>query len=250
MPAFRKSGSFVRFRVEGSIPKPDSDELLEALLEERFRTIENAASEETSVGWVSPGDPSGNDFIREEIAHGDVARLRVRVDRKKLPASWLGIYLAAEVRARDGQKISARERKEIKGDIAEKLLPRILPSVAFVDLIYDSKSKQVVMFGTSTAMAGEIAKLFLRSFDARLVEADPTTCALGAKLTPEQEDALGRAKPIELKQAQKNGVAKPAVTSRASSSNDDRTANTTTGRDDDAHDATSGNQEIEAGAEA
>ena len=55
---FRRSGSFACYFVEGSTPDPRSQEFLDALAEHRFRTIENAAAEQTSAGWVTSGDPS------------------------------------------------------------------------------------------------------------------------------------------------------------------------------------------------
>lgn len=198
MGRFKKSGSFTRFYVEGSMPSVHGDSFLMELAKHRFRTIENAASEETSVGWVCPSDPSGGNFVREEILLDPHVRLRIRMDKKKLPATWLSIYLDAEVKARHGRKISAKERKEIKEDIADKLLPRILPSVAFLDLFYDPKESVLYLFSTSMGAKEECMKLWNHTFGARLVEAGPLDLAFHLSLPQEQKEWLDKVSPMPL----------------------------------------------------
>lgn len=199
MPPFRKGGSFVRFSVEGDVPPPGDDAFYVALAEQRFRSIENAASEETSAGWVSPGDPSGQDFVRDEIWLDSVARLRMRIDRKRLPPAWLSIYLLAELRARGDRPVSARERKEIKADIEDKLLPRLLPTVQFVDVVYVPASRTVLLFATSGNVMAECGKLFFRTFGAQLVAAEPTNLAMRSGLGDERLRALEQIAPFTLK---------------------------------------------------
>lgn len=198
MTRFRKGGSFVRFFVDGKGAAPESDEFLLKLTEQRFRTIENSASEETSIGWVSPSDPSGQDFLRDEIVSPPFVRLRMRIDRKKLPRAWLAIWLSAEIRARGGSAFGARERKDIKADIADKVLPRVLPSVQFVDVVWLPTSRTVLLFSTAQTVAAECAKLFLRTWGVRLVEADPTSLAFRTELDPDAVRRLEEAEPFRL----------------------------------------------------
>ena len=186
MPPFRKSGSFVRFFVDGELPAIESDEFLVGLAQQRFRTIEGAASEETSAGWVCPSDPSGDDFLREELVCDDFARLRIRIDKKKLPPVWLKIYMDAEIKARGGKRPSAKERKEIKEDIADKLLPRMLPSVAFLDVLYSPRERIVYLFSSSQSAREACQKLFFMSFNVRLKEAGPFESAFRLGLPAEQ----------------------------------------------------------------
>ncbi len=198
MPPFRKSGSFVRFYVEGDLPRPESPEFLAALAKRRFRTIENAASEESSFGWVCPSDPSGDNFLREEICCDPYARLRIRVDKKKIPAAWLRIYLDAEVKARGGKRLTAKERKEAKEDIADKLLPRVLPSVQFLDVLYDPNRRAAYLFSSSQAAKECCALLFYETFATRLVEGEPFETATRLKLPQEQVAYLEKVAPLPI----------------------------------------------------
>ncbi len=217
MPRFKKSGSFTRFYVEGTMPSVNGESFLLELAKHRFRTIENAASEETSVGWVCPSDPSGGNFMNEEIFLDPHVRLRIRMDKKKLPAAWLSIYLDAELKARDGRKISAKERKEIKEDIADKLLPRILPSVVFLDLFYDPKENTLFLFSTSLGAKEECMKLWNHTFGARLVEAGPLDLAFRLPLPQEQKAWLDKVAPMPLVAPSVDGRPGPArITDEAS----------------------------------
>ncbi|MEZ5989935.1 MAG: recombination-associated protein RdgC [Planctomycetota bacterium] len=196
MPRFRKSGSFTRCHVEGPMPKPGDEALVVALAKQRFRSIENAASEEHSVGWVSPGDATGGSFLVDEILLDPHVRLRVRLDRKRLPRVWVQIHLDSALRAREGRPPSAKERKELKDEIASRLLPRVLPSVGFVDLFWDPKEGEVYVFTTSRAGLEAVQKLWHQSFGSRLVETTPLELAFRAGLGKERLKRLERLAPV------------------------------------------------------
>ena len=98
MPSIRRSGGAVLFFYEGKLPAPDEDAFSAALQNRRFRTIEDAASEEISAGWITPVDPTGDSFAQEDMDAGAAVWLRVRIDKKQLPRKWLQIHrdVAAE----------------------------------------------------------------------------------------------------------------------------------------------------------
>lgn len=215
MSRFRKSGSFVRFFVEGIVPQKDSDGFFVAVAKHRFKSIENAASEETSIGWACPSDPSGQNFLKEQILQDDYVRLRIRLDKKKLPGSWLGIYMDAEIKALGAKRIKPEERKAIKADIAEKLLPRILPSVRFIDFIYDEKKKIAYLFSSARSVREECQLLFFKTFKAKLVEARPLEVARRLRLSADQLRYLDKISPLPF--VKPAPLAKPKQYERVSS---------------------------------
>lgn len=184
---FRRSGSFVAFFVDGRMPDPRSAAFTEALAGQRFRSIESAASEEVSIGWVTSGDPTGDSFELEDIDLDRGLWLQVRTDKKKLPAVWVRIRRAQAERSA-GRKLSARERKELKEALMDELLPRILPSVGLTDVLFEPKSGLLLLFGTSTALKDEFQKLWFRTFACNLVECEPHSLAQRSGL---DRDALG-----------------------------------------------------------
>lgn len=195
MVAIRKSGGVVPYFWQGKILDPRDDEFAEALSTRRFRTIENSASEEVSIGWVTPADPTGDSFTCEDLDGGIGTWLRFRMDKKSMPMRWLQIYRDAAEKAR-GRKLSAKERRELKDDLMDKLLPRVLPSVNLVDALLFHDRKTVLLFATSKSARETFGKLFFETFTVQLESGDPLQSGLRADLSPEQKHALERLEPI------------------------------------------------------
>ncbi|MEO6596315.1 MAG: recombination-associated protein RdgC [Planctomycetota bacterium] len=195
MAAIRRSGGVVAFFWPGKILDPQQAEFAEALANRRFRTIENAASEEVSVGWVTPADPTGDSFALEDLDGGVGTWLRFRIDKKKLPMKWLQIHRDAAEKAR-GKKLSARERRELKDDLTEKLLPRVLPTINLVDALLFYERKTLLLFATSKSACEAFGKLFFETFTMPLERGNPLRCGLQAKLGDELTYALERVDPV------------------------------------------------------
>jgi hypothetical protein len=195
MAAIRKSGGVVPFFWQGKILDPRDDAFAEALSPQRFRTIENAASEETSIGWVTPADPTGDSFAIEDLDGGIGTWLRFRIDKKSMPMKWLQIHRDAAEKAR-GKKLSAKERRELKEDLMDQLLPRVLPTITLVDALLFHERKTVLLFATSKSAKEAFAKLFFETFTVQLETADPLQSGLRSDLNPDQKHALERLEPI------------------------------------------------------
>ena len=195
MPSIRRSGGAVYFFWDGKLPNPGDEAFAEALQKRRFRTIEDAASEEISSGWVTPVDPTGDSFAAEDMDAGNGAWLRIRIDKKQLPRKWLQIHRDVAEKAK-GKKLSAKERRELKDDLMDKLLPRVLPTINMVDALLYHERKTVVLLNTSKAVGETFQKLFFESFQLPLEAADPLTIGRRGGIDAESQRALERAEPI------------------------------------------------------
>lgn len=158
----RRGGSAVAMTWD---PKHDPADagFLELLRSKRFLSIERAASEETSIGWVTPGDPTGDTFELEDLDAGGCWWLRFRMDAKKLPASKLQMEITAHERTR-GKRLSARERRELKDHLHEQLLPGILPRTTFVDVVLSSDRKRALVLSSSKKAREAFTELVNGSF--------------------------------------------------------------------------------------
>jgi DNA recombination-dependent growth factor C len=200
--SIRKSGAFAAYAWDRKIADPRDQEFADALAIRRFRTIENAASEEISAGWVTPEDPTGNSFALEDLDGGAGTWLRFRTDTKKLPIAWLQQHRAAAEKAR-GKKLSARERRELKDDLMEKLLPRVLPTTRNTDALLFHDRRLVLVFAGGKSARDVFTKLFFESFGVPLMPLGPLQLALQvadkaahdaiAKLEPTKWPAARRA---------------------------------------------------------
>jgi len=202
MATIKKSGSFVAFHWDGAIADPHAQPFADAMAARRFRTIENAASEEVSIGWVTPADPTGDSFALEDLEGGAGTWLRFRMDKKTMPKKWLQIHRDAAEKAR-GKKLSARERRELKDDLMEKMLPRVLPSITLVDALLFHDKRTVLLFATSKAAREAFGKLFLESFGTPLERSNPLQAGLRAGLDDETRYALEHCEPVRWPNAQR-----------------------------------------------
>jgi DNA recombination-dependent growth factor C len=186
------------------VPEATDPSFAAALKKQRFRTIEDAASEETSAGWVSPTDPTGETYDPEQMVFEDACWLRMRTDKKSLPARWVSIYRSVAEHSA-GRKLTARERRDLKQDLMQKLLPRILPTVQFVDAVWYPTPKKLLLLATSTAVRENFQRLFETSFEARMHAAGPLGLAVHGSLTKAQKDYLRQVAPIRWPSAGRDG---------------------------------------------
>lgn len=189
----RKSGSYVAMQwTDGAMPHPQDQAFRDALAQHRFRTIENAASEEVSIGWITPGDPTGDTHDIEDMAAvGLVAWLRVRLDKKALPKAWVQIRMD-EARRAKGKPLTSRERRELKDELASEWLPGIKPTVTGLDALLLHERKTVLMFSSSKSAREAFATLWHTTFNVELDMVGPY--ALARRLGFEG-DALDKVEP-------------------------------------------------------
>lgn len=185
----RRGGSMTPFTWSGKLLDPRDAAFAEALAKLRFRTIENAASEEVSCGWVTPEDPSGDSFALEDMDGGPATWLRVRCDAKKLPKHLVAQHLAAAARAK-GRRLSARERRELKDDLAEKYLPRVIPTSTNIDALLFLDRRLVLLFSAAKGARETFGKLWFETFTVPLESLDPRALALRAGGAVEAVDKL------------------------------------------------------------
>ncbi len=209
MGALRRSGGVAAYYWQGKIADPRDEAFAAALAERRFRSIENAASEEVSVGWVTPGDPTGDSFALEDLDGGVGTWLRFRVDKKAMPMRWLQIHRDAAEKAR-GKRLSARERRELKDDLMDQLLPRVLPTIQLVDALLFHERRTVLLFATGKGQREAFGKLFFETFTVPLEPADPLRRGFDAGLGAEARHALERAEPVRWPDARRRPAAAPA----------------------------------------
>jgi hypothetical protein len=195
MAAIRRSGGIVAWFWSGRLPSPDGEAFARALQNRRFRSIEDAASEEVSIGWVTPADPTGDSFDTADMASGPGTWLRMRLDKKALPKTWLQIHRDGAEKAR-GKRMSGKERRELRDELMSRLLPRVLPTVRLIDALLLPDRKAVLLFATGKGLCEAFSKLFFTTFSLPLVQADPYQMAHRAGLADEALAALERLQPV------------------------------------------------------
>ena len=184
----RRGGSAVAF-TWSQAADPSAAKFCDQLAAHRFRSIERAASEESSAGWVTPGDPTGDSFDLDDLVAGGHWWLRIRVDAKKFPASKLQMEIAAHERTR-GKRLSARDRRELKDHLHEQMLPGILPRTQFVDALVHRELRSALLLSTSKAARETFGKLMKEAFGV-----EPRLQTSGESALGEHGDQIGKLQP-------------------------------------------------------
>ena len=175
--AIRPSGSFRRYLVPGVRPAPTDESLYEELRENRFRSIDDAPIADPSVGWVSTGTFSSTDFRPETVFLGPVARLRMRVDRKRLPSNAVKVRLAEAVNEMGG-KVARSAKNELKLEIEKELLSRTVPATALFEVYWRPREEMLLFSSTSAQAHDQFSNLFRHTFGVAPQPASPTPTAL------------------------------------------------------------------------
>ncbi len=199
MIRFRRSGSFVRWFVEGKPADVSDTSLLDALRRERFRPIDDSATDEESVGWVTREDPSGGRFDPEDVIHDRFLVFALRVDRKRIPATLLRIHARADLRSaggRNGKPLGRAQKKEILEETRRKLMARALPSVSLTDCVWSCRRGVLSVFATGAGTLDRAARHFRATFERSLVLATPGAIAERRKLPDALRKRLGEVSPV------------------------------------------------------
>jgi hypothetical protein len=171
--------SYRRFRVEGRLPSPASDEFSRRLRDRCFRPI--GPGEERAYGWVAADNLLVTDFDAAALVRGERAVFALRIDRRRVDAKLLRAHLDLAVRAhlaasRDaGQpaRIAREERVRMRREIQEDLLRQASPSVAAHTVVLDLRTRTLTFLCLARPAADVLRALFQDTFDAQLVPLTP-----------------------------------------------------------------------------
>ncbi len=175
----RISGSYRRYLVADLRPSPDDVAFYETIRENRFRSIDEQAVAEPSIGWVTADTFSSSDFRPETVFLGRTVRLRMRVDVKKVPSNAIRVRLA-EALDQMGGRIARSARAQLREEIEKELLGRSVPATAVFDALWRPDDESLLFSSTSNAAHDRFTTLFRETFGVTPVPASPTP--LGEKV--------------------------------------------------------------------
>jgi hypothetical protein len=104
-----------------------------------------------------------------------------------------------------GRRLSVRERRELKVGLLESLLPRVLPAVKLVDVLFLPEQRRILSFGTSKPFREELQKLVFRTFAVQLVPLDAETLARRVGLDRAALARLDEVSPVPWPRAERRG---------------------------------------------
>ena len=197
------SGSYRRYLVVPGAcersPDPLERGLEKAIFEKRFRSIDRAASEIRSFGWSDTDGLLPAKFEELDLWVGAVLRLGLRVDTKRIPAGAFRVRrleLEARERREVGERIPPDRRREMRETLESELLTQTIPSTAVYQMLWDTRSGQVLLSTTADAPNGAFVSLFRDTFGRALLPVTPGSLAMTLARELRRKQALDALMPV------------------------------------------------------
>ncbi|MEN9581314.1 MAG: hypothetical protein RJA70_4323 [Pseudomonadota bacterium] len=177
MGVFNGSISYSKFYVRGEVPKKHQAPYMKAIRTRTFVPLDPDQEEEEHSGWCAPGNSLDLDLSQQKVMFDSYITLALRVDKWRIPRALFRAHFeqaATELKARHGrEKLSKREKDEIKFRVTKRLRKKVLPSMRHFDLCWDLDRGVVLFWNRSPRLADDLMALFEQTFDLRLEQASP-----------------------------------------------------------------------------
>lgn len=150
------------YRIEGGWSPSLTD--AEAALD-KFRFVPCTPSQEKSTGWT---EPRGQDHGPLVESVGGQWVLEFMIEAKTLPGSVVRRKVderCAQIEATTGRKPGKKEKRDLKEDITQELLPMAFTRHARVAVWIDPKEHRLVINASNAARADEVVTSLVKSLD-------------------------------------------------------------------------------------
>lgn len=177
MSALSGSLTYARLFVDAELTDGFRERFLTAIGLRAMRPLSAEEDLPERAGWCALGDPYELELTHERVFYNDYLNLGFRTDRWSIPGSLVRTHLReAEVAylAKVGrEKLSKRERAELKELVLRKLRKQSAPTVRVVDLSWSLGEGVVRFFSHSARPTAAMMELFSKTFGLKLTPESP-----------------------------------------------------------------------------
>lgn len=160
-----------------------------------MRPLEPDEEELERSGWTKIGEPFITDISSEDVFFNEYLNLGFRTDKWQLPTSLMKVKLReaelAYLEKKGREKLSRKEKAELKLMVAKKLRRQTEPATRLVDMVWSLNEGVVRFFSHADKPAGAMAELFKTTFGLTLIAESPYTLAERIGLDKAQKAAWG-----------------------------------------------------------
>jgi DNA recombination-dependent growth factor C len=213
------SSSIVRFdaRPPGRI---DRDTLCEAVNRRAFREHdEDGLPKQEAFGWVAIHDPLVTELEPSDIFFQQYVVLGFRYDRRVAPGKLVRLETRRAEEARKQsqglERLNRATRKEIKEEVAARLLLRALPSPSLFECAWDLERQTVYFTGKSRGPREAFQTLFRETCGVSPIPVIPYLAVERLGLSGAIVDAVRGAEPSRLSAEPEAPHAAPRATAAA-----------------------------------
>jgi len=192
---FRGSLTYARFFVDPALSEPTTgnfaDRFLEKLAAHPFEPLDPEGEAAERIGWCRVGEPFETSFIYEDLFFNEFMNIGFRIDRWVVPPSLLKAKTreaeAAYLVKKGRDRLTKKEKAELKDMVAKKLRKQLAPTTRIVDLSWSLNDGVVRFFTHSASVGAAMSELFRTTFGVTLIPEAPYTTAARLGLTAEEE---------------------------------------------------------------
>lgn len=193
------SVSITRYKVQGRMKAPITENIANGLMANTIAEIDNQISDK-AVGWTSFDKPYQPNFEGSSFAYGSHFVFSLRIDKKNITPKVLKKQYTIEAAKRMAENgrdyLSKTEKKLIKDHVINGLNLRIPATPNVYDLVWNHEDALVWFFSNLKAANEELETLFAKSFSLSLIRLFPYTAAeLSSGLSDTQRDVLQKIAP-------------------------------------------------------
>ncbi|MFT3922205.1 MAG: hypothetical protein QM778_06700 [Myxococcales bacterium] len=193
MSALKGSLTYARFFVEGEPPKDFRERYMKAI---RLRVMKPLVADEDALersGWCAMGDPFELELRHDNCFYNNFINLGLRTDRWAIPNTLLKTKTREAEQAflekKGREKLSKRERTELKEVVARKLRKQFVPAMRVTDFSWSLEEGVVRFFSQSAKPGLAMGDLFQKTFGLKLIPDAPYTLADRLGLSKGEEKA-------------------------------------------------------------
>jgi hypothetical protein len=200
--ALRGSLTYARFYVQGNVPDDFRERFMRSIRLRAMRPLEPDDEELERSGWCKIGEPFATDLAYEDVFFNAFVNLGFRTDKWALPGSLVRRHLKeaeeAYLQKKGRERLSRREKTELKILVGKKLRKNTAPATRMVDLSWSLDEGLVRFFGHAPKPGAAMMELFSKTFGLTLVPESPYTLAARIGLSKAQERAWQDLEPVVL----------------------------------------------------
>jgi recombination associated protein RdgC len=197
--AFSGSLTYTTFHVEGELETGFRELFLTEIQREVFRPLTVEEEREEAVGWVAIEHPFDVDLDIDKVFFNSYLNIALRIDRWRIPGPLFKAFFTDAERQHltetGKEKLSRREKEELKAVVTATLRRQIIPAMRTIDLSWNLDTGVLKFWNQSERIHEVLDDIFETTFGLRLVQRTPYIIAAHAGFDEQQLDALSQLEP-------------------------------------------------------
>jgi hypothetical protein len=155
--------------------------------------------DEQRTGWCSIENPLDCDLDHHKVFYNSYLNLGLRTDRWQIPAPLFKAHFGEAERAylkkRGRERLSKRDKEELRAVVSRKLRAQLMPAMKVIDLSWNLEMGVVRFWNQSSRVHEGLSELFADTFELELVPESPYTVACEIGLSDAHARAFQTLKP-------------------------------------------------------